>query len=54
MTSKSSQTASQEGKNVGEEKGGFEARLNQTVIRSLDDGTGHVVSGAPGAGCVQK
>lgn len=44
LTSKSSQTASQEGKNVGEEKGGFEARLNQTVIRSLDDGTGHVVS----------
>jgi hypothetical protein len=44
LTSKSSQTATQEGKNVGEEKGGFEARLNQTVIRSLDDGTGHVVS----------
>lgn len=53
LTSKSSQTASQEGKRVGEEKGGFEARLNQTVIRSLEDGTGHVVSVTvpqPGAG----
>ncbi|MBT9584226.1 hypothetical protein IV102_12865 [bacterium] len=44
LVSKSSQTASQEGKTVGEEKGGFEARLDQNVIRALDDGTAHVVS----------
>jgi len=44
LTSKSSQTASQDGKPVGEEKGGFEATLEQKVIRALDDGSGHVVS----------
>lgn len=44
LTSNSNQKASQEGKSVGEESGGFQATLEQRIIRAQDDGSAHVVS----------
>lgn len=44
LVSKSNQKASQEGQSVGEESGGFQATLEQRVLRAMEDGSGHVVS----------
>lgn len=44
LQSKSTQVATQEGKTVGQEQGGFEASLQQTVLRAMDDGSAHVLS----------
>lgn len=44
LKSRSTQQATQNGKPAGEEKGGFDAVLEQRVIRAMDDGSSHVVS----------
>lgn len=45
LSSKSSQRATQDGKPVGEETGGgFEAALEQKIIRAMPDGTAHVLT----------
>ena len=44
LVSRSSQVAVQDGKQGGVEQGGFDAVLQQRVIRSMDDGSAHVVT----------
>jgi hypothetical protein len=44
LVSRSSQVAVQEGKKGNPEQGGFDAVLQQRVIRAMEDGTAHVVT----------
>lgn len=44
LVSKSSQRVSQDGNAVGEEQGGFQAALEQKILRSESDGSAHVIT----------